>query len=556
VDPDDGLGNGGTDGPRGIRLPEGQTVDPTTCEEAARTRSYVGCDYWPTVTPNGVWSEFDYAVVVANTGTAEANITVTGPNGLEASPIQESVPPGELKKIYLPWVKSLKGSDVNECASVGAFGKSVFAAKSAYHLVSTSPVIVYQFNALQYSPGNFTFSDAGAPPARPDGGPAGGDPNDWATCPGATTDCNDPLNGRFRVGCFSYSNDASLLLPSTAMTNNYRLAGPASSGTAVNGLNSFAAITATQPGATTLTIRLSARATVVAGDTIRAAQPGGTIPLRLEQGDVAMVTAATGENVDLSGSLVQSDKPVQVVSGIQCVTYAGPACDHVEETVLPAETLGTQYVIARPTAPNGRPAGHVVKFYGNVDGTRLTYYPARPNGCPGTLNAGEVVTCNPGGPANQQFVNRDFVVVGDKEFAVGTFLLGGSIVDPQQQTNPFGPPPPPSKGDPSQSQAVAIQQFRTKYLFLAPTDYDVNYVDIVTTQDAEVTLDGQVVRVGFEPIAEGLGVRRVRLGPGREGAHELTSTRPVGIQVIGYGAYTSYQYPGGLNLALIAAPPR
>jgi hypothetical protein len=29
----------------------------------------------------------------------------------------------------------------------------------------------------------------------------------------------------------------------------------------------------------------------------------------------------------------------------------------------------------------------------------------------------------------------------------------------------------------------------------------------------------------------------------------------VGIQVVGYGSYTSYQYPGGLNLTLIAPPP-
>jgi hypothetical protein len=35
----------------------------------------------------------------------------------------------------------------------------------------------------------------------------------------------------------------------------------------------------------------------------------------------------------------------------------------------------------------------------------------------------------------------------------------------------------------------------------------------------------------------------------------MTSTMPVGAQVMGYGAYTSYQYPGGLNLTLIAPPP-
>ncbi len=40
--------------------------DPTTCAEAATTKSYIGCDYWPTVTANAVWSVFDYAVVISN----------------------------------------------------------------------------------------------------------------------------------------------------------------------------------------------------------------------------------------------------------------------------------------------------------------------------------------------------------------------------------------------------------------------------------------------------------------------------------------------------------
>jgi hypothetical protein len=35
----------------------------------------------------------------------------------------------------------------------------------------------------------------------------------------------------------------------------------------------------------------------------------------------------------------------------------------------------------------------------------------------------------------------------------------------------------------------------------------------------------------------------------------LTASAPSGIQVLGYGAYTSYQYPGGLNLGRIAPVP-
>src|SRR5262249_13744190 len=53
--------------------------DPTTCAQAAAGRTYVGCDYWPTVVANNVWSIFDYAVVVANGQTVPASVTVTGP---------------------------------------------------------------------------------------------------------------------------------------------------------------------------------------------------------------------------------------------------------------------------------------------------------------------------------------------------------------------------------------------------------------------------------------------------------------------------------------------
>ncbi|HQY61053.1 MAG TPA: hypothetical protein PK141_06655, partial [Polyangiaceae bacterium] len=32
--------------------PGGETRDPVDCDEAKRTKSYVGCDYWPTVNAN------------------------------------------------------------------------------------------------------------------------------------------------------------------------------------------------------------------------------------------------------------------------------------------------------------------------------------------------------------------------------------------------------------------------------------------------------------------------------------------------------------------------
>src|SRR5439155_24199130 len=116
-----------------------------------------------------------------------------------------NVAAGSLAKIYLPWVASLKGPDMDQCGSVTALNATVVAAGGAYHLVSTVPVTVYQFSPIEY---------------KGQGGPNG---KSWATCPGTTKKCI--LAGNQPIGCFSFTNDASLLLPSTAMTGTYRITG-------------------------------------------------------------------------------------------------------------------------------------------------------------------------------------------------------------------------------------------------------------------------------------------------------------------------------------------
>jgi len=70
-----------------------------------------------------------------------------------------------------------------------------------------------------------------------------------------------------------------------------------------------------------------------------------------------------------------------------------------------------------------------------------------------------------------------------------------------------------------------------------------------------VTLDGNAVTAPVTPIGSGYGIARVLLDSSKGGVHVLTATMPVGLQVIGYGQYTSYQYPGGSDLQAIAPPP-
>jgi hypothetical protein len=486
----------------------GPVGDPTTCAGAAQLKSYIGCDFWPTPVGNMVWSIFDYAVVVANAGDEVANVTVTQGGNMIAT---ATVPPNDLAKIYLPWVPALKGPDFDQCTYVlDVLSETVRVPDGAYHLTSSRPVTVYQFNALEYGP---------------QGGPAG---KDWSQCPSYSC--------ALGINCYSYSNDASLLLPSTTMTGNYRIT--SYRGWTQANMGAYFAITGTQDG-TTVQVKVSGNGQIMGGGGVPSTGPNGLVSFPLNQGEVVeVVNAATA---DPSGSLVYADKPVQVISGIPCVYIPDgvSACDHLEESVFPAETLGKHYFVTVPTSPGGGPVGHVVRIFGNVNGTMLSYPGEMPPNAPLSINAGQVVELGQ--------VSNNFEIVGDHEFAVAGFQLGSSIVDPGGGGQ--------SKGDPAQSLATAVEQYRDKYVFLAPDDYDVSYVDVVQPLGAAVTIDGTAVTQGPTPISSNYGIVRVALGPGKNGAHVLTSTEPVGIQVMGYGDATSYQYPGGSNLASIAPPP-
>src|SRR5262249_8619786 len=151
---------------------------------------------------NIVWSIFDYGVVVANPGTAPAVVTVTSKG---ATVQQVTVQPGITQTIYLPWVPELKGTDADACGSIASLAASARSNGGAYHLRSSAPVAVYQFSAVEYE-------GKGGPPGK-----------SWVSCPGNLI-CNQSSTA---IGCYSFTNDASLLLPTTAMTGNYRITGQA-----------------------------------------------------------------------------------------------------------------------------------------------------------------------------------------------------------------------------------------------------------------------------------------------------------------------------------------
>lgn len=533
------LNLGGSTGPSlgglGAAGSDAQTDEdnPTTCAQAAAKRTYIGCDFWPTVTYNPVYGEFDFAVVVANSGAEAATIDVSGPDGFSAT---ESVPAGELKAITLPWVSGLKGPEFSRVnTSDGRAKDSVRVDAGAYHLTSSLPVTAWQFSPLQYS--------------KPKAG--------FSAC--ATTFNTD--------NCFSASNDASLLVPSTAMTGNYRVFGRSgifggAAGMAFTSASSGVAITATKAGThVTLEFPKGCGAgtfsgppggCVAPGSGVMAADGGSKAEYDLDAGDVLELVGAfaAGDSLthaDLSGTVINASQAVQVIAfnPIANIPDTATNADHLEETVLPAEVIGTKYVVAPPTSPSGSvKGGHVVRIYGNVDGTTLTYAPAAPAGAPSSIAAGEFVELGP--------LTDAFTVEGSQPFVVASFMVGGSLEAPPGDKCPDFP----CRGDPSMSMMVTPQQFRSSYTFLAPVDYETNFADILLPDGATALLDGAALSGAPQAIgATGWSIVREPLAAGSGGVHKLTADKNVGLQVMGFGHATSYYYPGGLNLELISKPP-
>jgi len=464
---------------------QGMSCDPNSgqcvgdCAPKQLGQSYIGCEYYPTVTGNTTGTMFDFAVAIANTTNQDAMVTIE--NGALMTPMTVPVPASRVTVQVLPWVDSLKlcnTPDTDGCIS-GNMGPGAMAAKGAYHLRSTHPVTVYQFNSLEYVKG----------------------------------------------GVPSYSNDASLLLP----TNVWRTEYYAAAWQQLANVNpSELAVTAMQDGTN---VMINTRADTLAGAGAPAFAANTPQPITLNAGDVLEMTSHTG---DLTGSYFSSDKPIQIISGHYCADIPDgvTACDHIEESMFGVDTLGTRYIINAP-AVTSIPSGkvEVVRIIATQANTNLTYTPAQP-GAPATIaQAGDFVEIA-GNAAS-------FMIQADQKILVAQYMEGQDAGG--------------GTGDPAIALAVPIEQFRQDYLFHAPPSYTTNYVDVTAPTGANVMLDG--MPLAFTAIGTtGYGFARVfplSNGAAGDGSHSMSGDMPFGITVYGYGQYTSYWYPGGLNLTTV-----
>jgi hypothetical protein len=452
------------------------------CSRSVIGASYIGCEYYPTITGNGLVGEWDFAVIISNTSGQPARVRLEG--GSLGAPQERIIAARGVETWRLPYDSSMQ-----MCASVlGAYCTvpSPYGGSwrgGAFRLRSDQPVTVYQFSPLDYQQGQQ----------------------------------------------LSHSNDASLLLPATSLGTDYVVATwptwVTPNRVAYPGI---VAITSTEDD-TEVRITPTAHARPFGSPQVERA-------LTMDRGDVVQLASdafdippagQTTWGEDLTGTRVRSNKPIQVIGAHFCtrIPLNFEACDHLEDAMFPVSALSHRYAVAAPFTASFQRASFITRIVATEPGTDLAFDPPLTGAGAHIASAGEFVEIGP--------QSQDFVVTANHKIVVAQYMLAETIV---------------GTGDPSMALPSPIEQWRTSYLFHAPTNYEANLVTVVAPAGTTVSLNGQPV-TGFSPIgSSGLSSARVRLGTTTGGDHEITGSAPFGIGVYGYGRATSYWYPGGLDL--------
>ncbi len=464
---------------------QGETCDAMSgvctgpCAAQALGQSYIGCEYYPTVTGNVVGDAFDFAVAIANASGTPAMVTIEG--GALTTPMTVMVPGNNLVVQKLPWQQALKMCNAADTPELpGCSGATMpspgIVPKGAYHLRSDTPITVYQFNALEYAISNGTD--------------------------------------------FSFSNDASLMLPTNVWRNDYFVA-------AYPGIGQYPSLLAITATADNTMVTINSKSAAPAGGGVPALAIGTPTAIMLNAGDAVEVATITG---DFTGSEVTSSAPVEVIGGHFCTTVDVGACDHLEESMFGVDTLSSTYIVNAPLAASTPTANmEKVRIIATQANTTLTFDPPQAGAATTIANIGGFVEIEN---------SNSFMVTASAKVLVAQYMEGDDE----------------GEGDPSLELAVPVEQFRTSYLFNAPISYDSNYVDVTAPTGATVMVDGTIpvtlTNIGTTGYALGR-VLNLGAGPNNDGSHNITGSGPFGITVYGYGQYTSYWYAGGLNLTTV-----
>lgn len=542
---------------------EGACLD--RCEIAAETNSYIGCEYWAVELENHLLYEEretgssipddrmpPFAVVLANTSTSyDAKVTVlkdetTPAKAIGSRTVGSDIPMGEEspttvhselvnadgERLLGPIDKRLVDVPLpkNSLLTLILPNRQIPHGEStvreyAYQIKTTQPVVAYQFNPY---------------------------------C------CN-----------YNFTNDASLLMPRGALTENYMYM----SYPVWNAPNRAEGDEPESPTITVLATEPDTEVSVqlrepnredhdyedilypIEEERISGPDEQGRLTATLQPFEVLNIAGGSVAE-DLTGARISANKPVSAFGAHSCtfVPFSKWACDHLEQQLFPMETWGQKF-IATPLKRRGPEdtftrEGTYWKFLAREDGTEISTGLDLRAGEDGVLpEAGEgVPPCSDfsddpqngvikldSGESCEFGTQTTFVADSNKPVLLGAFLSGQESVGDDVQ----------HAGDPAFFLVPPDHQFRSEYSFLTPETYHVDYVTVTVSAGTKtVELDGETIQLQEEETYRefpDLGVARAHLEVD-PGPHRISSELGFGIVVYGYDDYVSYAYTGGLNL--------
>jgi hypothetical protein len=532
------------------------------CAIAAQYRSNVGCEYWAVDLDNAVdhglsAASQQFAVVVSNPSSHnEATVTV---ELCEQQPCSDEANLVEVERTIVNRndleVFELDPREVDGSPE-GTFGTGAGTAlgSRAYRISSTWPIVAYQFNPLDNVPEVF-------------------------------------------------SNDASLLLPTSALDTTYAiLSWPqtiayAPHETSIDSGQDFPAYVAIVGVTDGTNVTVTTTASIVPSGEDPPIIPytpvGGVLQTTIDRFDVLNLETGyyNGQNSflsDFTGTRVESDQPVAVFAGVEAtdvpiweeIGERQAAADHLEQQQYPIRSLGFNFVVGhsprrtQALAASGAtvsPLATEPEWYRILaveDGTVITT----------TIPGEEQIELDAMGYVTLES-DTHFIAHSNRPIALGQFVGG------QDTTGILWSYP---GGDPAFILVPPIEQWRSGYVFLTPDKYVFDFVIISVHKDhvSQVELDGESVATRedcWRERADGLSPddptvpdyfvitcalsrpvwnpgnpetgEEGRMEPGEQddGPHRIfvrsgSVTHGIGIVVYGFDRYVSYGYAGGTDV--------